>query len=495
MAITNVKFYQPSLVVQNITDHAVTVLDRLSTNSGDVVDLFKEIRPEIISEDLIYKNLFIPNGDLYVEVFKKKTLRILAMDLPSMHYALLEPSNFGSSTPYFPGAIPVVNDQGGFDWVGLDLPLYIDEDRLRMPPASATQDGYLTKEDWAFFYSAAAGGGAGLGIRIWQYQDFGTVASTSVNITAFQNGTGLGFDPAIIVNQTASIVLISNTAQVPTTVISFPGRYLPGNKVIVSSQTGSTVVLNQVPHSSLSCRIYFQVQLPMGQVLPAGYEEDPNFTNTNQAIEEDNQFVNINGDETIYGQKSFQELVADSFRLDRPTADGYVLTSDSSGNADWLPSSGGGAGIPISLTPPTAFNGAQWIDGHDSQLYIYDGYRGKWLSDRTYTFGAGRNSNVVSNLYLRTYDDVPTNLIPFVVPYNSTILSLSTTTSATASWQAQVRKNGGPSPILSHNLSNTINFSDSTQNIDVSTGDTLSLFASGSSIPFPSINILLARRH
>lgn len=224
------RFFRPCLIVQNITTNkSVTVLDLISIDPGETVDLFKVVERYKIPEDQILYGLSIPFGDLYNEVAVKNTLRIIKLDLAGFHYSLVEPSNVVATNAVSDGSIPVA-DGDGFKWVGVAPPLEIQDDTLSLPAASSSADGYLTKDDWVRFNAAAISGN----LVIWQYQDYtAPITSTSLTISDFQNGTGLSFDSSLIVNNSASIVLVSNTEQPPTTTTSFPGRLLPGNRVEV----------------------------------------------------------------------------------------------------------------------------------------------------------------------------------------------------------------------------------------------------------------------
>lgn len=334
------RFVQPKLVVKNLTStKEVVVIGKYNLSSGETADLFQVVAPGSLTEDQIIRSLFLPDGDMYVEVVLKGTLQILEIDLPSFYYSKVFPTNLVAANQATAGAFPVAISEDEFRWYSFQLPLVLQDDKLVLPRASPTQDGYLSKEDYALFASVAAGGN----FTIWQYQDFTAPVASSLTLTAFENGSGLAFNSGYIISGTASVVLISDTERPPTAVVSVPGVWLASNRVEVSSHIGTTVILNQAPHSSLPVRVFYQIALPAGISTPGGYEEDPNFVNERELDFFDDFYVNQNGDETIYGAKTFNDTLQVDGSLIIPTGavDGYYLRSDGSGTAAWAPVVGG----------------------------------------------------------------------------------------------------------------------------------------------------------
>jgi hypothetical protein len=334
------RFIRPKLVVKNITNSKeITVLDKYSLAPGNTVDLFQAVAPGTLTEDQIIRSLFLPDGDMYVEVVTKRSLQILEIDLPSFYYSKVFPTNLIASNQSVPGSFPVAVSENEFKWYVFQAPLVLQGDALSIPKASPTQDGYLSKEDYALFASVAAGGN----FIIWQYQDFSAPVGTSLTLTSFQNGAGLLFDASYIVNGTATIVLVSDTERPPTSTLSIPGVWLPSNRVEVTSHIGTTVILNQAPESSLPVRVFYQIALPAGVSAPAGYVEDPNFVNERELNLLDDFYVNQNGDETIYGEKTFADsvIIEGTLTISDGAYDGYYLRSNATGQASWAPVTGG----------------------------------------------------------------------------------------------------------------------------------------------------------
>lgn len=581
------RFFKPTCVVKNISKKAVRVIGITTLNPGEVRDLYEEIDPRIdLFEDPILKGLEKPHGDLYVEVVLKKTLEILALDLPEFHYSIVGPTNINSTNTFSPGQVPAAVDEEQFVWIdpggvaSVDPPLQLSGGNISIPPADSITDGYLTKEDYTLFFN-----GIKQDQRIWQYQDFLAPASSSLTLTAFENGTGLAFDSSYILDDSAVIVLTSNIAQPPTTTTSFPANLLPGNRVSVSSHIGTTVTLNNTPEASQGVRVYYQISLPQSVSLPNDYQEDPEFANDASLDFLDDLYVNQNAVETIYGTKTFdsQSVHSSSIRIPVGAAPGRVLTSsDALGNAIWsAPQSGGGDGywtsdndidiynnnvggvgvgttvidgyaqfqidsttrgllIPrmtepqrnainnstngliiyntdenrinlydgyinswidtsqpvTNATPPSApYPGQLWVKTPDYELFVYDNNRGKWLSPRMTTASASRLALNASNIYLRTSDRGPSNIFPFVLPFDATLIGITASNQIPQTWTVEVRIGNVLVPGASLTISTATTAVDYSFNIDFSQGDAIQIYCSSSTgIRRPRANLFFARR-
>lgn len=454
-----VKFYTPRLVIRNITHNKdVAIFDEYRLKPGEQVDVFDIFNPLDLEEDRILKALEKPWGDLYQEVVVKKSLAIDVLDLPSFHYNLVAPQDLVAINQGTPGQVPAFLDDERFQWVsasGITVapPLVLTGNLISMPPASGTQDGYLTKEDYAAFMA-----GIKRQQRIWQYQDFGAPVGTSLTLSAFQNGTGLVFDSSYIVDDSATIVLTSDNSKPPTTTLSIPGRWLPGNRVEVSSHIGTTVVLDQLPESTLNCRVWYLVSIPASIPMPTDYVEAPQFVAKGNLSTLDDMYVNQEGNETIYGIKTYENrpIFNDSIRIPVSPVDGYVLTSDAFGNGSWKP-------------------GTATVDNTD-----------------VYCIGGARDNTKASNIYLRTYDNATTLTSPFVVPFDSTLIAMSASSETAATWTAEVRVG----QVLVPGASLLVTATDTAyaaKNVAFVAGTRVQLFCNGSNIPYPRINLFFLR--
>lgn len=119
-------------------------------------------------------------------------------------------------------------------------------------------------------------------------------------------------------------------------------------------------------------------------------------------------------------------------------------------------------------------------------------------TDNTSTFiaHAARNNSCPS-IYLYT-DEVPTNISPFVLPYNANLVFLSASCSVADTWSAEIHKNDtlvtGALLSISSATSKYNNF-----NIEFDAGDKIELYcnadsASGNTVENPSITAIFKRR-
>lgn len=332
------RYYTPSVIIENISNKVVDIVGLYRLKPGERVDLYIALDPTTDIEDAVLRGLIKPYGDLYREAVLKQTIRFHRILLPSFYYSIVIPDNIVASNDPQLGYVPSYSSGEGFTWVdpagiaNVLPPLLLSGGFISIPKASATTDGYLSKEDWLRFNASVKPSQ-----KIWQYQDFVAPVSASLTLTAFQNGTGLAFNSSYIVDSTAQIVLTADTSRPPTTTTSIPAKFLPGNRVSVDSHIGTTVILNQTPHSSLNCRVFYLISLPATIALPTDYQEDPEFLNDASNDYLDENYVNQNQDESIYGIKTFENnvILNGGFKFTTGATDGYVLTSDAVGNGSW----------------------------------------------------------------------------------------------------------------------------------------------------------------
>jgi len=331
------RFFTPSVTIKNVTNNKIVRILSVSINPGQTVDLYKSMNVSVeLFEFQIIKALEKPYGDLYVEQEIKGSIEILSLNLLSLLYSQVAPDNILAVNDPWVGAVPQYLTDETFEWAsGLvaSAPLVVGGDGvLSIPAADGSTDGYLSRDDWLRFNAFARGD-----IRIWQYQDFSAAVGSSVSLSSFENGTGLAFDAGYLIDDSAVATLVSDSSRPPTTTLAVPGSLLPGNRVVVTSHIGTTVVFNSAPDSSLNIRIYFLISLPGTISLPNDYQEDPEFLNDSSLSYLDDLYVNINSDESIYGQKTLEgdTTFNAGVNISVGATDGYVLTSDSGGNASW----------------------------------------------------------------------------------------------------------------------------------------------------------------
>ncbi len=154
--------------------------------------------------------------------------------------------------------------------------------------------------------------------------------------------------------------------------------------------------------------------------------------------------------------------------------------------------------VPIRIQPnattPTGSLSGQMFVADDGLLYAYDEVRAKWLSvDRT-MFGWGRNTNTVTDEYLRQYNGTPSDNTGWRMIRDGTITAITVQTDAAESCTIEIRKNDTVTIISSLTLTNEEGRHDNTINIDFNEGDFLQCFLNGTDIDFPQVLIEIAWR-
>lgn len=478
---------EPVLLVRNISTQDINILGKMTLRPGEEGELFSRVQPDV-RHDLIIRaarDLMPPLGQMYLDW--KVNNRIEILDFRVWAYSVDESLIRATNEPFL-GAVLGFHS-GGLKWVsstGLDIsaPLVIQDGALTIPKATGSQDGFLSKEDYQYIFSSIR-----RKQKIWQYQDFPTGIGSSIELSDFQNGTGLLFDASYIVNDTAEIVLASDFNSVPTTTVSFPGRLLPGNRIAVTSHIGDTVILNQSPANTLACRVYFLIALPDGVNKPYDYQEAPQFLKNSPSSRLDEAYVNANQDEVIYGAKDYQDSVSIAdLTLPSGASDGYILTSDAVGNAYWSPNQGGsgsggtGDGVPSGETPPVSGN--LWYRPSANTLYTYDSIRDKWLTGENFVDFTGGAS--VINTFLSYHPRVSSAKVPFKTTKSITITYYDILVAETADFEIAFQKNNVT--ILTAAVDGTRLINNSID-IDMDLGDTFSVFVVSGEISYPIVRL------
>jgi hypothetical protein len=141
----------------------------------------------------------------------------------------------------------------------------------------------------------------------------------------------------------------------------------------------------------------------------------------------------------------------------------------------------------------TFFDGLKKCVG--KYVYYYDETRNKNLGIATIQTDAGRNNDIVTNIYLRGEGNTPTNLNGFVLPWNATLVAISMSgRSNTQVWSAQVRVNGSTTPIDFLTISNQFSKYNNSKNTDFMAGDRVQIFCSGVNIEYPNVALFFRRR-
>lgn len=134
------------------------------------------------------------------------------------------------------------------------------------------------------------------------------------------------------------------------------------------------------------------------------------------------------------------------------------------------------------------------------QLKIGDGstawtslpYWGVGGSGDTFEISATKNSINTNNIYLSA-GDTPTNVSPFVLPFNCTLIAISAATEGAESWTAEIHESlsliSGATLVLS-----AADKGYTTKSINVNAGDEIALYCNGTGIRRPRITAFFRRR-
>jgi hypothetical protein len=136
-----------------------------------------------------------------------------------------------------------------------------------------------------------------------------------------------------------------------------------------------------------------------------------------------------------------------------------------------------------------------FIDSTSGDIYYHDPVRDKNLGVATIQLDVGRNHHNVTNQFLRSEGDTPTNQNGFVLPWDATLISMSMSGKLnTQNWSIEVRKNGGGISHASLSINNQYSNYDDNNNVDFNAGDRIMIYCNGMSIDFPHATLFFRRR-
>lgn len=136
-----------------------------------------------------------------------------------------------------------------------------------------------------------------------------------------------------------------------------------------------------------------------------------------------------------------------------------------------------------------------YIDSTSGDVYFYDVTRTKNLGVAIIQHEVGRNHPTVTDQYLRSEGDTPTNLNGFVLPWNTTLIAMSMScNSASQLWTAEVRKNGGGVAQDSLTINMALQNYNDVKNTDFNAGDRIMIYCSGTSVDYPHVTLFFRRR-
>jgi hypothetical protein len=146
-----------------------------------------------------------------------------------------------------------------------------------------------------------------------------------------------------------------------------------------------------------------------------------------------------------------------------------------------------------SLIYPTA-------DGTDGQVLTTDGAGNLAFEDvtvpvstDTFMLGASRKSNSTSNTYLFGYNDVPTNEVGYVLPFDCTLIAMTAATIDAETWSGEIHTSlslvAGALVSIAAATSGT-----ATMSINFNAGDIIQFYCNGTGISKPVVNAFFRRR-
>lgn len=111
----------------------------------------------------------------------------------------------------------------------------------------------------------------------------------------------------------------------------------------------------------------------------------------------------------------------------------------------------------------------------------------------TLSFSAARESNNTTDQYLRIFSNIPSNISPYIAPFDVMIKSIVLTTKIPSTCSVLLKKNGveieGTELFLNEQSLNTLN----DINLIVTSGNKIQVYLKGSNISYPIANIFLER--
>ena len=120
----------------------------------------------------------------------------------------------------------------------------------------------------------------------------------------------------------------------------------------------------------------------------------------------------------------------------------------------------------------------------------------------TYALTCGRSQASVNNVWLRRSQNLPLNLTPFVVPFDSKIVAISLSTNSNATWDAEVYRNAdvraGGIPSDANKIAELqvagANANSVLLDINVDANDEIGVFCRGLGIDRPGVTVFFKRR-
>jgi len=160
--------------------------------------------------------------------------------------------------------------------------------------------------------------GGGVTRQLWGWQDFtaGTIAGTSVTLTANSNGTSAPFVTGDIIGSSATLFRQDSESYAYTGTTR-----LFSTKITVTAHSGASVTLNGIPNASWgTLRIWYQIN----GIMPAGYANPPLTVQSEVVTELGNVFEEEENKDTDGTLAANSDLKYPSQKAIKTYADGKI---------------------------------------------------------------------------------------------------------------------------------------------------------------------------
>lgn len=160
----------------------------------------------------------------------------------------------------------------------------------------------------------------------------------------------------------------------------------------------------------------------------------------------------------------------------------------------WIPVGSSSPQLFVQPTAPSAVSGYVWSNTTTNSLFTYDAVRTKWLGTEERKISGMRESTTTTNIFLRQFDSVPTNLTTETVDWDATLVRIIAlgNVGVLQTWTAEVYDDGVL--IASLSVSGADFAINNSLNIDVTANSRISLRCNGTNIDRPRIDAIFKRR-
>lgn len=490
--VPDISLINSQFVVKNITPNkAVRLLNIVSLQQGEQIDLLDQAG---VSESQLLEALRSPNGSLFKQI-RLGQIKILHCNLITLQNLPIQISDLvlnnspkdGQILSYADGKLNWVENIAGepAEKITVAEPLHKDGPSIWLDRASATNSGYLAKDDWLLF------SGRHTGQRVWQYQDFKSDGSSYLFKLNKLNGQSIQFNIDYLVPNSAIVV-----DQLGKSLYSKKGFFnkCRTNLISVVRHIGDQVEIDKSPLFGQTIRVYFLINVPAG-IGNIEYVSVPKQVR-NERIELTNSTdIDCSSGQKISGDKIFlndvqinkdlntSNTITGKLSVRNDPGNHYLLGSNSVGDGAWVRSP-----YVADTAPPSHYDGQIWVRTPEYEIYVYDAIRKKWLS-------AGEQIIISGNLQaVQKTNEYITCLGATTLPYDCTLVSMLAQADNSAGWSAQVHIRNQHIVGAEIEINPTTNYAYSNSlNINFEAGQRVRLYCSGINIDNPTISVIFKK--